>query len=150
MATTIEVPIRTVLDDEDRRRVRAVANALTKASGAVAELAEAFALLADGGRVLDDPKAADEAIAAVLAARPSDTRQTTVEKPKVGDLVKVIAGKHRYGVTGEFVGKEGRVERVVPASEEFGGIEHLQVSIPGTSEGPQRGWYIDYADVEKV
>lgn len=74
---------RTVLDGEDRRQFRAVADALTKASGAVAELAEAFALLADGG------------------------------KPGVGSRVRIIPGEHGYGVTGKFVGKLARVVGVI-------------------------------------
>jgi hypothetical protein len=122
-ANTIELPVRAVLDDEDRRRVRAVANALTKVSGAVAELAEAFSLLADGGRVLDDDRT-----------------------PEVGDTVEVIAGRHDYGVTDEFVGKVGRVTRIVQ-KHRVGGREHLQVEIDGTEGPPSGGWYMDYDDV---
>jgi hypothetical protein len=125
-AKTIEVPVRAVLDDEDRRRVRAVANALTKASGAVAELAEAFAALADGGRVLDDDR-----------------------KPEVGDTVEVIEGNHDYGVTEEFVGKTGRVTAVV-GKYYPGGLEHIQVKIDGTGGAPLGGWYMDYKDVKVV
>lgn len=118
---TVELPIRTVLDDEDRRRIRSVANALTKASGAVAELAEAFALLADGGRVLDD-------------------------KPVVGSLVRIIPGEHGHGVTQEFVGKLARVVRIVkkgPAEK-----EHLVIEVDGETRYPLlHRWHIDYADV---
>lgn len=99
---TIEIPVRTVLDDEDRRRLRAVANALTKAGEAAVELAEAFAALADGGRVLDEEKKP------VVGDREEDVTFPTVAAPltdeqiggfRVGDRIRAIEGG--------YIGQEG-------------------------------------------
>lgn len=145
MATTntIELPIRAILDDEDRRRIRGVANALTKASGAVAELAEAFAALADGGRVLDDPPPVNKG--RVFAVGEGVVPAYGVDPPLTGERIRLVRAAKPIGL--KWAIPEGATGRIAECDLTGSGEANVRFDREWNED---KEWWMALEDLETV